>query len=84
MSDYLVSEADRLLIPLPDDNEQNWTAFDDGEAMEHVLTRKGINELRTAIRAERKARSERFLMLTSGLIGVIGAITGLVSVLVGR
>jgi hypothetical protein len=84
MSDYLISEADRLLLPPPDDNERNWTTFDGLEGVERVLTREGINELRTAIRAELKARSERLLMLTSGLIGVIGAITGLVSVLVRR
>jgi hypothetical protein len=84
MSDYLICEADRLLLPLPDDDEKNWTTFDGGEGVERVLTRKGINEIRTAIRGELKARSERFLMLTSGLIGVIGAITGLVSVLVGK
>jgi hypothetical protein len=81
MSNYLVSEADRLLIPLPDDDDEKmWTTYEGPDGVEHVLTRKGINEVRTAIRTELKGRTERFLMLTSGTIGVIGAITGLVSV----
>jgi hypothetical protein len=69
---------------VPEDDEKTWTTFSDVDGVQHVLTRKGINELRAAIRTELKGRSERFLMLTSGMIGVIGAITGLVSVIVGK
>jgi hypothetical protein len=35
---------------------------EDVDGINHVLTLKGIRELRTAIRAELKARSERFLI----------------------
>jgi hypothetical protein len=81
-SDYLISKADRLIIPLPpDDDEKMWTIVDDDSERKYVLTYAGINELRNAIRAERKGRIERWLMLTSGLVGVIGAITGLVAVI---
>jgi hypothetical protein len=82
MSDYLISKADRLIIPLPpDDDEKMCTIVDDDSERKYVLTYAGINELRNAIRAERKGRIERWLMLSSGLVGVIGAITGLVAVI---
>jgi hypothetical protein len=82
MSDYLISKAHRLIIPLPpDDDEKMWTIVDDNSERKYVLTYAGINELRNAIRAELKGKIERWLMLTSGLVGVIGAITGLVAVI---
>jgi hypothetical protein len=82
MSDYLISKADRLIIPLPpDDDEKMWTIWDDDSERKYVLTYAGINELRNAIRAELKGRIERWLMLSSGLVGVIGAIIGLVAVI---
>jgi hypothetical protein len=84
MSDYLLAEADRLLVPLPDeDDEAMWTVESEGVGTP-VLTRAGINAVRAAIRAEKKASSERFLMMTSGLVGLIGAVTGLVSVIIRK
>jgi hypothetical protein len=85
MSSYLEAQADRLFIPLPDLKDHNkWTVFDNGRREEHVLSREGIDELRSKIRTERKARAERFLMWSSGIVGILGALIGLASMLVGR
>lgn len=85
MSDYLLAEADRLLVPIPDENDEAmWTVGNDNGVERRVLTRAGINTVRAAIRAEKKASTERFLLIASGLVGVIGAVTGLVSILVGK
>jgi hypothetical protein len=84
MSAYLVSEADRLLIPLPDwDDENSWTTFNT-DTVEHVLSRTGIDELRSKIRAEKKARADRFVMWVPGIVGILGALIGLAAILVGR
>jgi len=80
MSDYLITEADRLLIPIPDTaDEKIW----ENAERYPVLTRQGINELRAAIRAERKARVELFVMWMPTVIGLVGALTGLVAVILG-
>jgi hypothetical protein len=79
LSEYLVSEAYRLFIPLPDrDNNDLWDITDTDE---HVLNRDGINELRSAIRAEKKARAERFLMWMPSIVGILGAAIGLAAIL---
>jgi hypothetical protein len=78
-SRYLWSQAARLLIPRPD--------LDDEEMWEHMppnnvyLTEKGINHMRAAIRAERKGRAELFLMYVPGIVGILGALIGLTSIL---
>jgi hypothetical protein len=77
---YLWREANRLIVPTP--------ASDDKKAWEDVwghrhLTHKGINDLRAAIRVEKKLRREQFLMwlpAVVALIGLAGALTGLISV----
>ena len=83
MSKYLVSKANRLVIPLPDwEDERFWSV--NSEAGEPVLTRAGINELRSAIRAEKKAGQERFLAWVPGIIGILGAMIGLAAILLGK
>jgi hypothetical protein len=80
ISDYLIAEADRLMIPLPDKDDQK--IWENAERYP-VLTRQGINEVRTAIRAERKAQMELFVMWMPTVIGIIGALTGLAAVVLG-
>jgi hypothetical protein len=82
LSDYLISEAYRLFIPLPDWDKQDKAGSSD--TVKYVLTRDAINELRSAIRAEKKARVERFLMWVPGIVGILGALIGLVSLLKGK
>jgi hypothetical protein len=81
-SRYLSSQASRLLIPYPQLNDDSmW----EREGPNHFyLTEHGINHMRAAIRAERKARVELFLMWMPGVVGILGALIGLVAVLSGR
>lgn len=82
-TDYLMTEAHRLIIPTPDywDNKDRW---EDRQIGTRYLTKKAINELRSAIRAEKKARAERFLIWIPGVVGILGTLIGLVSILVNR
>jgi hypothetical protein len=50
------------------------------------LNRAGLKQLRSDIRAEKKARAERLLMWVPALtamVGIIGALTGLAAILSG-
>ena len=73
-SKYLCRLAARMLIPLPD--------LTDKEMWEHEpphyvhLTERGINHIRTAIRAEKKARVELLLMWMPGVVGELCAEVG--------
>jgi hypothetical protein len=79
-SRYLCRQAARVLLPTPDlDNKEMW----EHEPPNRVyLTEKGINHTRAAIRAERKARAEMFLMYVPGIVGILGTLIGLTSILV--
>lgn len=79
--------ANRLMVPLPDYKDKDlwqepyyWSS--------RILTDKGFSELRKLIRQEKKERREVFgfwfgifMGITGGVIGIIGAITGLAAVL---
>ena len=76
---YLVDCANRLFIPIPERTDQLMWSESSYERRQ-VLTHKGISTLRTAIRAEQKEQREFFVTVLASLIGIIGAITGLVAV----
>lgn len=80
VSGALIAEAHRLMLPIPEYQE-------DGEFWERshwtggiFLTRKGMVDLRASIRAERAARRDGALTWFAALTGIVGAITGLVAV----
>ncbi|MGC1349165.1 MAG: hypothetical protein WA858_05240 [Xanthobacteraceae bacterium] len=80
-SRYLHTQASRLLIPRPSLNDETmW----EHEGPFVYLTEHGINHLRATIRAERKARVELFLMWVPGVVGILGALIGLVAILFGK
>ncbi len=78
---YLISIADKLSLPTPPitEKEEGWE--ESGFSGRHVLTNKGITELRSLIRQEKRERYELIFRWVSILIGLIGAIIGLVAVL---
>jgi hypothetical protein len=78
-SNYLVSQARRLFIPVPP--LQDKTVWEHDMADRVYLNEQGINQLRAAIRAEKKARAEFVLMWVPGMVGVLGTLIGLASVL---
>ena len=78
-SDYLISQARRMFIPVP--SLQDKTVWEQDSADRVYLNEAGINQLRATIRAEKKARAEFVLMWVPGLVGILGALIGLASVL---
>ena len=81
-SRYLSTQASRLIIPRPPLGDE--TMWEKDGLDRHILSEAGINHLRAAIRAERKARLELFLMWVPGVVGILGALIGLVAMLIGR
>ena len=73
--------AERYLIPIPEfsTDSDEWTESSiDGL---YRLSDQAIARLRSDIRRERKERHEHALMWLAALTGIIGALTGLVAVL---
>ena len=80
-TDYLIAEANRLIVPYPPTGEPGmWERDDEGYVR---MTEAGISKLRADIRAEKKARMERAVMWMPGVVGILGALIGLTSLLLG-
>jgi hypothetical protein len=76
---YLFAEAHRLVIPTAHFHRKE--SWEDGPTGARHLTLDAINELRSAIRAEKKVRREAFLMWVpaiTALTGLAGAAIGLI------
>jgi len=74
----LMKEARRYLLPTPSEKGDWEDSKIDGR---RFLTQGAQRALIVAIRAETKERAELFGLRVAGLTGVIGALTGLVAVL---
>jgi hypothetical protein len=84
-TEYLSAEAARLGVALPEDRmvPTNYSPgytpvweLVDGRRMLNAL---GIRELREAIAAEQRRRREPWIATTSAVVGIIGALTGLLA-----
>jgi hypothetical protein len=76
----LCRRANSLLVPLPDrSNKEFWEElhYEYGQA----LTDKGIWKIKEYIHEEKRQRRESFLCWVTPLIGLIGALIGLIAVL---
>jgi hypothetical protein len=80
---YFKSTADTLLIPMPAlDDTTMYTSQDVGEDSNvNILTLNGIHYLKNKIREEHKAKRDVVAFYFTLCIGLVGAVTGLVSVL---
>jgi hypothetical protein len=82
----LEREAFRLRVPVPprpwgteSQEDENWSR---GHYLgEWILKTEGIKKVRTEIRAERRARAEQLVQWATLLIGLVGAATGLMAVI---
>jgi hypothetical protein len=74
-----MAEANRLIVPTPDwQDKESW----EEEDRRRYLNNKGINDLRTAIRAEKKLRREQILMWVPAMTaftGLAGAAIGVIA-----
>jgi hypothetical protein len=79
---HLRQVAQKLSISMPDHENKNLYGrvdYDNDEAMPQYLLPEGVRQLRTAIREERKHRREAVGYWFGIAVGLIGALTGLVS-----
>jgi hypothetical protein len=87
----LLAKARRLRVPIPHRYNEDKTASDDWYEGHYTgrwyLTTKGIVALRDEVRKELRARHEarsQWVIWLSALTGVIGALTGLVALLMRK
>ena len=80
ISIYLLNETERLLLPIPDLNDDKEKMWNRKRAY-GILSNKGISELKSAIRNEYRERREASVTWMSLIIGLIGAATGLFAIL---
>lgn len=84
-TEFLRQEAEKYLLPIPsfdaDDNKEdtNWQFAPTGP--HYQLSESALAELRSAIRKERKERREVWQSWAALVIGIVGALIGLVSAL---
>ena len=79
-TDNLIRKARRRFVPIPPhETEEMWEQCDK-ISNRYVLTNKGISELRSSLRKERKEQVELIVMILATLTGFVGEITGLVAV----
>ena len=78
---YLINRAEKKSLPLPPMNEEDGFWETGRITGSWYLTNKGITEVRSLIRKDTREILEIFSKWVSILIGLIGAITGLVAVI---
>lgn len=81
VTDYLTKKANRSFIPTPSLEEDGMWEKCNKIHCRYVLSSKGITKLRTSMRIEKKEKYDMLLLLFTTLIGIIGATTGLIAVL---
>ncbi len=82
ISRHLKAEATKLMLPLPDFNDEEMWEEDCFYQTRYVLTTKGLSLVRAQIRKEKKERRDQYLPWLALLTGLIAALAGLVSGLV--
>lgn len=81
---YYYNICQNLLIPIPNRDDKNLYYqynFDDDEGERYILTSMGFHHVRKLIREERKERREAVGYWATIIIGIIGALTGLASII---
>jgi len=78
---YLRYRAEKKSLPIPQMNDKDGLWETGHYTGRWYLTNKGITELLSLIRKDRKERMEIFSYWVAILFGLIGAITGLIAVI---
>ena len=83
-ADYVQRQAERLLLSIPKFSEisDHWEKSPFTKSWR--LTRPAMLELRSAIRAEKKERSELARSWLTGITGLISVLIGLLAVILGK
>ena len=81
LSSYLSAEAQKLRLVVPgSENGWHWSK----RRHHYLLTPAAMQALRSAIRIEKKEKSELAFKWLTGLTGLIGVLIGLLAIILGR
>ncbi|MEW6536947.1 MAG: hypothetical protein AB1454_15155 [Candidatus Auribacterota bacterium] len=80
-TDYLLEKARRQFVPIPSHDTNGMWKQCNTISNRYVLTNQGISQLRSSLRKNRKEQVEFVVMVLAALTGIIGAVTGLVAVI---
>lgn len=81
-SNYLIRQADRMLLPLPSYADKS--AWQEDRPGSRTLTREARVNLRAAIRKERHEASHLPLAWAGALTGLGGVVVAIIALLVGK
>jgi hypothetical protein len=77
---FYVEEAERLMLPVPEhDDKESWRESKFSKTQQ--LTEKGLSDLRSAVRREKRERWEGWQMRLTLLIGLAGTLIGVIALL---
>ena len=83
-TEYFRNKADVLSVPMPDPSDKEMydsVEWDDDPQQPKYLTDKGVRSIKVAVREEEKHRREATGYWFGIVVGIIGALTGLISIL---
>lgn len=78
---YYRRQADRLMVPVPPFKAEGGAWEESEKDGSYHLTQEALHDLRSAIRAEKKARREGWMVWLAAFIGLIGALSGLIAII---
>ena len=81
---YTISKAEKMSLPTPSVTDKDGLWEMGNYTRKWCLTNKGITEMRREIRKERKEILELWSHWATILIGLIGAVTGLIAVIMSK
>lgn len=79
-SRYLIESARQLILPIPDFDINSDTWKESKITRRFRLSKKAMVDMRSLVRKERKERREGIMLWLASLIGIIGALSGLLAV----
>ena len=82
---YYSDTCKYMVLPVPKENDidmyYNYN-FDDNEGDRYIFTTAGFSHIRKQIRTEKKERREEYGYWIALFIGIIGALTGFISIII--
>lgn len=81
---YYQDKCHKLIIPLPEKSDKKFYYvfnFNDDEGDRAIFTTDGFHHARSLIRQEEKERRESISFWTSTIVGIIGGLIGLITII---
>ncbi len=80
---YIIDRARHMLLAVPSiiDQEKGGLWTQSNTTGKWLLTTEGLRQLRAAVRTEKKERTDSLSRVITIIVGLIGAITGLIAVI---